>query len=361
MYLEIDDPGKAFMNVKDYIILKSSNIVNVMKKIDKGTRGIVFVCDENSILSGVISDGDIRRFLISHGDINANADDIANHNPIFSYVATKEVYRKLMKQHGITALPILDSKHTLIHIEFFNELPIITKQVFLDIPVVIMAGGKGSRLRPYTQIMPKPLIPVGDKTILEHIMDRFEKYGCKHFDIIINFKKNLIKSYFFENEKIYDINFIEEKDFLGTAGGLRLVQGKYKQTFFMTNCDILVEGNYEQILKKHKRDGNIITLVCAKKKMIIPYGVVTTGMENNVVSFKEKPEYSFLTNTGLYVMEPEILDMIPDNTFIHITDIIKQCIMRKEKVGVFDIDENDWLDMGQLEELERMKSKMGLL
>lgn len=349
------------MNVEDYIITKNTTVLDAMRKIDSGTRGIVFVCGENNVLSGVISDGDIRRFLISHGDIHASINDIANHNPVFSYEATKGIYKKIMKQHGITALPVLDSQDAVVHIEFLNEFPVANKPVSLDVPVIIMAGGKGSRLRPYTQIMPKPLIPIGDKTILEHIMDRFEAYGCKHFDIIINFKKNLIKSYFFDNEKKYDIDFIEETDFLGTAGGLKLICGKYHSTFFMTNCDILVKSDYESILHKHKNEGNIITLVCAKKKLVIPYGVVTTGTENHVVSFKEKPEYDFLTNTGLYVMEPKILERIPDNTFIHITDIIKQCIAQGEKVGFFNIDEDNWMDMGQLGELEKMKSKMGLI
>lgn len=349
------------MNVEDYIITKNTNIINAMKKIDCGTRGIVFVCDENKVLCGVISDGDIRRFLLSHGDIQANVNDIANHNPIFSYEAPKGMYRKLMKQHGITALPILDSQDTIIHIEFYNELPVVTKVASLNIPVVIMAGGKGSRLLPYTQIMPKPLIPVGDRTILEHIMDNFELYGCKHFDIIINFKKNLIRSYFFDNEKKYDIDFIEESNFLGTAGGLKLIKGKYNSTFFMTNCDILVKNNYERILEKHKDEGNIITLVCVQKKTVIPYGVVSIGTEDNVISFEEKPEYNFLTNTGLYVMEPAILEKIPDNTFIHITDIIKQCIVQNEKIGIFNVAEDEWMDMGQFEELEKMKKKMELM
>lgn len=349
------------MSVEDYIITENTNVLNAMKKIDSGTRGIVFVCNENNVLSGVITDGDIRRYLISHGDIYASVAGIANHNPIFTYKATKGIYRKLMKQYCVTALPVLDCQNILIDIEFLNELPVSSKTASLNIPVVIMAGGKGSRLRPYTQIMPKPLIPIGDKTILEHIMDRFEVYGCIHFDIIVNFKKNLIKSYFFDNEKKYDIDFIEETDFLGTAGGLKLIRGKYQSTFFMTNCDIIVESDYERILQKHKNEGNIITLVCAKKRMVIPYGVVTTGTENHVVSFKEKPEYDFLTNTGLYVMEPKILERIPDNTFIHITDIIKQCIAQSEKVGFFNIDEDDWMDMGQMEELEKMKSKMGFL
>ena len=223
-----------------------------------------------------------------------------------------------------------------------------------------MAGGKGTRLYPYTQILPKPLIPIGEKTITEHIMSRFMKYGCKSFEMIINYKRNLIKSYFLDNEDTYDITFIDEKQFLGTGGGLKLLKGKIDTTFFMTNCDILIEEDFDRILEYHQKNNNIITVVCAKKNMTIPYGMVEVSESGKALALREKPCFSFLTNSGFYVIEPEFLDMIPDNTFIHITDVIQRCIDMKMQVGVYTIPEEKWLDMGQLEEMEKMKKRLNL-
>ena len=223
-----------------------------------------------------------------------------------------------------------------------------------------MAGGKGTRLYPYTQILPKPLIPIGEKTITEHIMSRFKEYGCSHFDMIVNYKKHFIKSYFLDNENTVDVDFIEETEFLGTGGGLRLLEGKYQSTIFMTNCDILIEEDYAKILEYHKKNNNIITMVCAEKNMLIPYGTVEISETGQALALKEKPRLSFITNTGFYVIEPEFLNMIPENTFIHITDIIQNCIDTGKKVGVYKILEEKWLDMGQMEEMERMRQKLNI-
>lgn len=221
-----------------------------------------------------------------------------------------------------------------------------------------MAGGKGTRLHPYTQILPKPLIPIGNQTITEHIMERFEQYQCSHFDMIINYKKNFIRSYFQDNEIKRNVDFIEEPEFWGTAGGLKLLEGKYKSTFFVSNCDVLIDADYKDIYNVHKQEKNIITLVCAKKKIVIPYGTVSVNEKNEILEFKEKPEYTFLTNTGLYLVEPEFLKMIPEQTFIHITDVIQKCMNAKKKVGTYIIDEENFMDMGQLRELEQMREKL---
>ena len=204
------------------------------------------------------------------------------------------------------------------------------------------------------------MIPIGEKTITEHIISRFHEYGCEHFDMIVNYKKNFIKSYFLDNENTYDVNFIDETEFLGTGGGLRLLKGRYKTPFFMTNCDILIEEDYAKIFEYHQKNKNIITMVCAEKNMIIPYGTVEVSKDGQAMGLKEKPSLSFTTNTGFYVIEPEFLELIPDNTFIHITDVIQKCIDMEKGVGVYTISEEKWLDMGQMEELEKMKKKLNL-
>ena len=183
----------------------------------------------------------------------------------------------------------------------------------LCVPVVINAGGKGSRLDPFTRILPKPLIPIGDLPILEHIMRQFESFGCTEFHIIVNYKRQLIRAYFAECERRYHIQWYDEERPLGTGGGLSLLKGVLDGTFFFTNCDILVRSDYEQILNFHREQHSAVTMVCARKKVTIPYGVVDLGENGAIRSMREKPEMDFLTNTGMYVAEPEILaDMEPD-------------------------------------------------
>ena len=346
------------MELVEYIVGKDCSIIDAMKKINDNTRGIVYVC-ENDILCGSITDGDIRRYILNGGSVSNNVISIMNKAPLFCSVVDRSLVQERMLQEHIRSIPVLDNEKRIIDIVFLSEDAEDEKQQ-LNIPVVIMAGGKGTRLYPYTQILPKPLIPIGEKTITEHIMSRFEKYGCHHFDMIVNYKKNFIKSYFFDNENPADVDFIDETEFLGTGGGLKLLEGRYQDSFFMTNCDILIEADYAKILEEHKDKKNIITMVCAEKNMVIPYGTVEVSDDGQAVALKEKPSMSFITNTGFYVIEPEFLSMIPENTFIHITDIIHKCIDTGKRVGVYKISEDKWLDMGQMEEMEKMRQKLNI-
>lgn len=346
------------MNLKNFIVSEENSVLEVMRVIDRNTKGVAFICKNEKLLA-VVTDGDIRRYIISNGNLEASIKDIANYHPI--YVTNEDTidYFAYMRSHSITALPVLKKNGKILTIRFLYDSGTV-RVTDLNVPVVIMAGGKGTRLYPYTQILPKPLIPIGDRTITEIIMDHFEAYGCKQFTMIVNYKKNFIKSFFLDNETKRDIDFIEEADFYGTGGGLTLLQGKFQDTFFVTNCDIVIEEDYSDIYKYHKEQGNIITLVAAMKNTTIPYGTIELGENGRVKKLKEKPSFSFLTNTGLYVLEPEFLNKIPANTFIHITDVIQTCIDQGEKVGIYPISEHSWMDMGQMEELEKMRERLGV-
>ncbi len=346
------------MNLKDFIINEESSVLDVMRTIDNNAKGIAFVC-KNERLLAVVTDGDIRRYILRNGSLDAPIKEIANYNP--RYVTNEENidYFEFMKNNHITALPIVKKNKKMISVRFlYDSRPI--RNTNLNVPVVIMAGGKGTRLYPYTQILPKPLIPFGDRTISEIIMDHFEAYGCKNFHMIVNYKKNFIKSFFVDNETKRNVNFIEESDFYGTGGGLKLLEGKIHDSFFVTNCDIVIEEDYSDILEYHNQEKNIITIVVAMKNVTIPYGTIEVSDKGQVSRLKEKPSFSFLTNTGLYVLEPSFLDIIPRDTFIHITDVIQTCIDKGEKVGIYPISEHAWMDMGQMEELEKMRERLGI-
>ena len=346
------------MNLQSFIVTNNVSVLETMNAIDKNARGIIYVCDGEK-LEGVITDGDIRRYILKNGDLSAPVHEIMNRSPKYVFhdeMANADNYLKLNK---ITSVPIVDKNHNIISIKFLNSRQIY-KNTNLNIPVVIMAGGKGTRLYPYTKILPKPLLPIGDNTITELIMDKFEAFGCTEFNLIVNYKKDLIKSYFNDNEHKRNIVYTDEIEFLGTGGGLTLIEKKYKTTFFMTNCDIMINDDYGAMVEEHKNNGNIITLVCAVKNVTMPYGIIDISPSGQITKITEKPSNSYMINTGLYIIEPEFVEMIPVNHFIHITEIIQNCINIGHKVGAYPISENAWFDMGQFEEMEKMKERLDI-
>ncbi|MCR5790947.1 MAG: NTP transferase domain-containing protein [Lachnospiraceae bacterium] len=339
-------------NLEKYLVTEDTSIVDTMKTINEGDNAIAFVCRDGRLVAAV-TDGDIRRHLIAGGDMNRPVREVANYHPVCVRKGEQADFDALMREKVINAVPVVDERDVIVDIRFLSKRYL--KKKHLSLPVVIMAGGMGTRLKPYTEILPKPLIPIGSRTITEHIMARFQEFGCSHFDMIINYKKNFIKSYFQDNELQYDLSFVEEPEFWGTAGGLKLIEGRYAGTVFVSNCDILVQADYADILETHKKQHNLITMVCAKKNLTIPYGTVETDEEGQVTGLREKPVYSLQTNTGLYLIEPAFLTHIPESTRIDITEVIENCVRAGERVGTYVVDEENWLDMGQLEEMERMK------
>ncbi len=348
------------MNINDFIISENMPLVEIMKRIDATAKGIVYVCDSDGTLLGAVTDGDIRRSIIRNGRLDEKASSVLNTNTITLRESEINSAEAVMNENVIRSVPIVDDNRRIIDIKFiddYNATPKTTKKI--DVPVVIMAGGKGVRLQPYTNILPKPLIPIGEKTITEHIMDRFENAGCSKFSMVINYKKHFIKAYFRDSEIKRDIEFIDEDEFLGTAGGLRLLKGKYEDAFFVSNCDIIIEGDYADIYAYHKKSGSIATVVCAVKNMTLPYGVISTTESGRITDIKEKPDISSIVNTGLYVLEPEFLERIPEGEVSQITDVFQNCINDGLRVGMYPVSEDSWMDMGQFDELKKMTERLG--
>jgi len=331
-------------------------MIQAMEVLDRTSKKVLFV-ENAGILTAVITDGDIRRWILAKGNLDARVKDIANYNPKFLYEREKVKAREYMKQESIEALPIVDDNKKIVSVVLLNDDDIETKKK-LNIPVVIMAGGLGTRLYPYTKILPKPLIPVGDLPIAEHIINRFCAYGCNHFYLIVNHKKNMIKAYFNEIEKDYEITYIDEYMPLGTGGGISLLKGKIDSTFILSNCDIILDEDYEKMYQFHRDANHLITMVCTLKNFTIPYGVVEIGKQGNIESMREKPEMSFFTNTGFYIVEPRIIEGLKEGQFISFPEIIELYKQAGEKVGVYPISEHAWMDMGQLDEMEEMRRRL---
>lgn len=202
-------------------------------------------------------------------------------------------------------------------------------------------------MKPISNVIPKPLIPVGEKTILEEIINRFENAGSQQFYLSVNYKKEMIKYYLDSIGKADFIEYFSENEPLGTAGSLSLLKGKLNSTFYVTNCDILIEQDLNDLYKYHVDNQNEITLVAALKQFSIPYGTIVSGKDGLLESMQEKPELSFKINAGVYLLEPHLLDEIPDGKFFHITELIENIRTRNGRVGVFPISEKSWLDIGE--------------
>ena len=224
---------------------------------------------------------------------------------------------------------------------------------------MIMAGGKGTRLDPFTKVLPKPLIPVGDKPIIEVIMDKFSEFGIKDFYITINHKGRMIKAYFEDLTLRYKITYIEEETPLGTAGGLKYLQGKFVDDIIVTNSDIIIEEDYAEILKFHKKMKNDITLVASIKHYNIPYGICDIENGGKLCAIREKPDFSYLVNTGLYILNAGVIDIIPSDKFYHMTQLINDIKNNGGTVGVYPVSESSWIDIGELEGYKKILAKIG--
>ena len=314
------------IKVEELFIEPTATVLETLRKLDETGQRILFIAPEGQ-LKAVITDGDIRKFFLRGGTPDQTVDNAANKRGVITDIV-------------------------------FARGEDVDNRKRADIPVVMMAGGLGTRLYPYTKILPKPLIPIGEQPIAELIMDRFRDFGCHDFTMIVNYKRGMIKSYFGELEKDYTVNFADEDVFMGTGGGLCLLKGKMKSPFFFTNCDTLLDVDFGDIYEYHKAHGNLVTMVCAFKHYTVPYGVVELGEDGGIAAMREKPELDFLTNTGVYVVEPRVVEEMRDGEKIGFPDVIERYRAAGEKVGVYPISESSWMDMGQLEELEKMRRKL---
>lgn len=344
------------------IVSKECSIVDAMQQIDINARGIVYVVDEKYKLIGSLTDGDIRRWLIKTADLSGNILSIMNKTPKVIYRKDIEKAQEFMEKYAINSIPVVNAKGVLVDI-ILEEQENIEKCVdkkLEDVPVIIMAGGKGTRLYPYTKILPKPLIPIGDIPIMERIIDRFCGFGMDTYYITVNYRKNMIRSYFNDIISNYQIHYIEEDKPLGTAGSIQLIEEEFDKPVFVTNCDILIDADYTDIYRHHVQSGNMLTIVTALKNIVVPYGVINAKEDGVVSSMEEKPKLSYFVNTGMYVVNPEALKLIPQDTFYHMTDLSDELLKRNERVGMYPISEEAFLDMGEFEEMRRMEAKLNI-
>ena len=334
-----------------------STILQTLKRMDTLDKKLLIVT-EKKVFKSVISIGDIQRAIIKGKDLQTRIGKILREEITVCYENDSiEKIKKEMIFYRSEFMPVLNNSGEIIKIIFWDDLFVeshLSHQPDLKIPVVIMAGGEGSRLKPLTNIIPKPLVPLGDKSIIELIIDSFVKRGSSKFYLLLNYKASMIENYFEElKDKNFQTEFFRETKPLGTAGSLHLLKRKIKETFFVSNCDILIDQDYSEVLKYHKSNRNELTIIGALKHQLIPYGTLEVGKGGILKELKEKPDLTFIINSGMYILEPHLLNEIPENQFFHITDLITNIKKRKGRVGVFPVSEMSWLDIGDWKEFER--------
>lgn len=351
--------------IKKFVVNGDISIVEAMGKIDDNAKGILFVVDEKGILAGCVTDGDIRRWLIKTGDLNACIEKAMKRSPKYLFAKEKDRAKKFMEDESITAVPILNDQMIIQDVVLLSETNEKKdkkhKANLSDIPVVIMAGGKGTRLYPYTKILPKPLIPIGDTPILERIINCFTEYGIDTYYLTVNYKKGMIKSYFSDLAPNYTIKYVEENKPLGTGGSVKLIEDKIEVPFFVTNCDALILTDYSELYDYHKKAGNDITIVSALKNVVIPYGVLHSKENGELIDFEEKPRLSYFINTGMYVVNPDTIQEIPDDCVFHMTNLVEKIKNKGGKIGVYPVSEDSFLDMGEFDEMHRMEKKLNIV
>lgn len=336
--------------LKNRTIKYDSTLLEAFKKMDELDKKLLIVLNQDKFL-GLLSVGDIQRAIIQNKSLDTKVSEVIRENIRIARPEDDfEHIKKMMFDFRMELCPVVDVENNIVKVYYwedvFSDKELQPKKQF-NLPVVIMAGGFGTRLKPLTNVLPKPLIPIGDKTIIEEIFQRFNRHGCDCFYISVNYKAELIEFYLKNENLPYQLSYFEEDKPMGTAGSLSLLKGKIQKTFFVSNCDILIEQDYSEILEYHYDNKNDVTIIAALKHYSIPYGTIETSENGKLENLSEKPELTFKINSGMYILEPSVLNLIPENEFFHITDLIEKVQLHGGNVGVFPISEKSWKDIGE--------------
>lgn len=336
--------------ISNYYISGENTVVEALSKIEQltGDAQTLFVVNESGQLQGVLTEGDIRRALIKGASLSTLVKEVMNRNYYYFHqghidIATFKEKRKL----GALLIPIIDDEGRIV------EIVNLSKYVsMLPLDAVLMAGGKGERLRPLTEKTPKPLLPVGDKCIIDHNIDRLLNYGVKNISVTVNYLKEQIEDHFKDPRGNVQVHTIREPKYLGTIGSIKFVPQFYNDTILVMNSDLFTNINYEDFylhFKEHNADMSVAAVPYSVK---IPYGILDLVERRNIKGLIEKPSYEYYANAGIYLIKKTALDYIPNDTFFNATDLIEKLIAEDRKVIRFPLN-GTWIDIGNPQEYNR--------
>lgn len=336
---------------KKVLLSPNTTIIKTMEIIDQSSLQFALVVDNERRLLGTVTDGDIRRGILNGFSLDNAIEYVMNRNPLYELEGESHYYyRGILDQKSLKQLPIVNYEKKVCQIVFSDEFDQVSQK---ENTVVLMAGGLGTRLRPLTEDMPKPMLTIGDKPILETIIESFKSHGFSNFILSVNYKKEIIKDYFQDGRYLgVNISYIDEEKRLGTAGALSLLKEKQpEQPFFVMNGDLLTKINYEQLLEFHNETESFGTMCVREYEYQIPYGVIETK-ENQLLSIQEKPVHKSFVNAGIYVLNPEALQYVPSNTCYDMPELFNTIMSGKKTVSAFPLREY-WMDIGRIDDYER--------
>ena len=344
---------KMRADLVNLLVYADYTIRQVLKQLNEGAKGIVLVVDQQKKLVGTITDGDVRRALLQGFTLEDPIDQVIHYQPVFVRLATsRDEIKEVFIKKAVRQLPVVDGQGILVDLISINEVLVPEGK---DNPVVIMAGGLGTRLKTLTKEIPKPMLRVGEDPILQHTINNFRQYGFNKILITVNYKAEIIENYF-QDGYAYGVNikYIKEKKRLGTAGGIHLAKEYLKEPFFVINGDVFTNLNVENMMNFHLANDNAITVGTKNYAFQVPYGVLEVDGER-VKRLQEKPEINCLINSGVYCLQPEMIDLIPENRYFEITDLINTCLAKEYQVGNYEIKDY-WMDIGRQEDYHQLNN-----
>jgi dTDP-glucose pyrophosphorylase len=339
---------------KDILLHKDATIKEALEVIDRGAMRIAIVLDEDDRVVGTLTDGDIRRGLLDGLTLTSTIENLYFKEPTLASVNdSKELIIQKAIRKQIYQIPVVDDQGRLVTIEEISKL---LKTTAKTNRVILMAGGLGTRLRPLTQELPKPLLKVGNRPILETIIENFAKYGFVNITISVNYKADMIKEYFKDGSHLgVNIDYIQEDKRLGTAGALSLIKERPQEPFFVMNADLLTNVNFEHLLDFHMSEHSVATMCVREYDYQVPYGVIET-QGSHILSIQEKPIHKFFVNAGIYILSPQVFEYIPQNEFYDMPTLFEDLIRDNLKSVSFPIHEY-WLDIGRMSDFEQAQNE----
>ena len=335
---------------KKYIITTSNTILDALKALDGTSHDsqTLFVVDDKGRMVGTLTDGDIRRGLIAGVTLETSVSEIMHTN--FKFVREGQNDARLLKEfreRQIYFIPVLDESGYVVKV-----CNLIKYRNFLPVDAVLMAGGKGERLRPLTEKTPKPLLPVGGKAIIDHNIDRLISYGRKHINVTVNYLGEQLEEHFREPHNDVQVKTVREPKFLGTIGSIRFVKEFYNDTVLVMNSDLFTNINYEDFYLHFKEHDADMSVAAVPYSVSIPYGILDIEERRNIKGLIEKPTYDYYANAGIYLIKRSALDLIPADTMFHSTDLLAALVEKGGKVIRFPLN-GTWIDIGNPQEYKR--------
>lgn len=343
------------MSWRKTLIPTGTPIRKAIEVIDEAGVQIALVVDDEGRLLGTITDGDVRRGIIQGCDLADPVDSIMNRGPTTAKASTNDAaVRRIMRERGIRSVPILDDDGRVVGLR--RDLDFEDDRVF-DNPVVLMAGGLGLRLRPLTIDVPKPLLRIGSKPILELILERFVESGFRNFYISVNFKAEMIEDHFGRGDQWgVNIDYLREDDSLGTAGSLGLLPRDIECPAVIMNGDVLTKVSFAKLLEFHERERAEATMCVREYDLQVPYGVVRLD-GHDILEVREKPIQRFFVNSGIYVLNPDVIRSIDPGRRLDMPNLFEQLMDKGHRTSAFPLREY-WLDIGQLDDFRRAEGEV---